>query len=249
MDQIASRDAAAHTLPHVWGTPEGYDGRLLAQRRAEHTGSMLHVARDDARLARLAEAIGFFGAGIEIVRVPAWDCLPYDRVSPNAAIVAERAAALARLAEPAAGPRIVLTTASAILQRVPPRSFFRNTSLDVEEGSALDTELLTEFLVGRGYNRAETVREPGEFAVRGGIVDIYPAGEGEPVRLDLFGDEVENIRRFDPATQRSGERLARGWRCTRWASWRWTSGRPRGFAPPGARRSARRRRMTASTRR
>ena len=213
MDQIApvaGKDgSAARSRPQVWGAPEGYDARLLARRRGEHAGAMLHIARDDARMARLAEALAFFGPAIEIVRFPAWDCLPYDRVSPNAAIVAERAAALARLAEPGDRPRIVLTTASAILQRVAPRSFFHNTSLDVEEGSALDTELLTEFLIGRGYNRAETVREPGEFAVRGGIVDIYPAGEGEPVRLDLFGDEVENIRRFDPSTQRSGDRLAR----------------------------------------
>ena len=103
----------------------------------------------------------------------------------------------------------MLTTANALLQRIPPRSAFRNASLDVAEGEALDTELLTEFLIARGYTRAETVREPGEFAVRGGIVDIYPAGEAEPVRLDLFGDEVENIRRFDPSTQRSGERLPR----------------------------------------
>ncbi len=113
------------------------------------------------------------------------------------------------MVQPATRPRIVLTTANAILQRVPPRSAFRDASLEIEEGSALDTELLTEFLIGRGYNRAETVREPGEFAVRGGIVDIYPAGEGEPVRLDLFGDEVENIRRFDPSTQRSTDRLPR----------------------------------------
>jgi transcription-repair coupling factor (superfamily II helicase) len=170
---------------------------------------MLHVARDDQRLDRLAAAIAFFAPDLEIVRFPAWDCLPYDRVSPNATIVAERAAALARLVQPADRSRIVLTTANAILQRVPPRAAFRNASLDVEEGSSLDTELLTEFLIGRGYNRAETVREPGEFAVRGGIVDIYPAGEGEPVRLDLFGDEVENIRRFDPATQRSTDRVPR----------------------------------------
>ena len=103
----------------------------------------------------------------------------------------------------------MLTTVNALLQRIPPRATFRNASLDVGEGEALDTELLTEFLVARGYTRAETVREPGEFAVRGGIVDIYPAGETEPVRLDLFGDEVENIRRFDPSTQRSSDRLAR----------------------------------------
>ena len=210
MDQITATDrgiAASGALVH--GAPEGYDARLLARRRDEHGGAMLHVARDDARLARLADALAFFAPAIEIVRLPAWDCLPYDRVSPNAAIVAERAAALARLLEPASGPRVVLTTVAAVLQRVPPRRVFRDASLDIAEGDSLDVSLITEFLVARGYARTDTVREPGEFAHRGGIVDIYPSGEAEPLRLDLFGDEIENIRRFDPTTQRSGDRLTR----------------------------------------
>ncbi len=210
MDQIAATESPAAVLgATVHGAPEGYDALLLARRRDEHRGSLLHVARDDARLAHLAEALGFFAPAIEIVRIPAWDCLPYDRVSPNAAIVAERAASLARLLEPADRPRIVLTTVAAILQRVPPRRVFRDASLAIVEGDSLDIALITEFLVARGYSRTDTVREPGEFAARGGIVDIYPAGEGEPIRLDLFGDEIENIRRFDPTTQRSGETIGR----------------------------------------
>ena len=217
MDQLAPPSSKAAAIPEhgtpIHGAPEGYDALLLARRRDEHEGAVLHVARDDARLARLAEALAFFAPAVEIVRFPAWDCLPYDRVSPNAAIVAERAAALARLVEPAAAgaprPRIVLTTVAAILQRVPPRTAFRDASLDIAAGDSLDVPLITEFLVGGGYGRVDTVREPGEFAARGGIVDIWPAGETEPVRLDLFGDEIENIRRFDPATQRSGDKLAR----------------------------------------
>ena len=96
---------------------------------------------------------------------------------------------------------------NALVQRVPPRSAFAGQSLSVRSGESLDVAFLVEVLVANGYNRTDTVMEPGEFATRGGIVDVFPSGEGEPVRLDLFGDEVENIRRFDPATQRSAGRL------------------------------------------
>src|SRR6201999_4400264 len=99
----------------VWGAPEGWDAFLLAQRRREHNGSVLHVTRDDARMARLAEALAFVMPEAEIVRFPAWDCLPYDRVSPNAALVSERIATLARLLEKPTGPRIVLTTVNALV--------------------------------------------------------------------------------------------------------------------------------------
>ena len=195
----------------VWGVPDGYDAVLLARRQTafggEHDGPLLHVARDDAGLARLADLLAFVRPQAEILRFPAWDCLPYDRVSPHPAIVSERVATLTRLLETATAPRIVLTTVNALVQRVPPRSTFAGQSLSVKTGESLDVAFLVEVLVANGYNRTDTVMEPGEFATRGGIVDIFPSGEGEPVRLDLFGDEVENIRRFDPATQRSSGRL------------------------------------------
>ncbi len=123
----AARPMSALT---VYGAPEGYDALLLAKRRREHAGAVLHVARDDARMARLAEALGFFAPEFEVLRFPAWDCLPYDRVSPNPEIVSERIATLARLLEPAERPRIVLTTVNALVQRVPPRAVFRGASLD-----------------------------------------------------------------------------------------------------------------------
>ena len=109
----------------VWGAPEGWDAFLLAQRRREHSGSILHVTRDDARMARLAEALAFVMPEAEILRFPAWDCLPYDRVSPNPALVSERIATLARMLEKPAGPRVVLTTVNALVQRVPPRTDVR----------------------------------------------------------------------------------------------------------------------------
>ena len=192
----------------VYGAPEGFDAVLLARRRAEHTGAVLHACRDDARMARLREALAFFAPHIEVLRAPAWDCLPYDRVSPNPEIVAERIATLARLLEPPSGPRIVLTTVNALVQRVPPRRMFEGATLDIRAGGRTDPEELIRFLDRNGYGRASTVMETGEYAVRGGIVDLFPSGAPDPVRLDMFGDTIETMKRFDPATQRSGEPVA-----------------------------------------
>ena len=193
----------------VFGAPEGWDAVLLARRAREHAGPLLHVCRDDVRSARLAESLAFFAPAAELLRFPAWDCLPYDRVSPNPELVSERIATLARLLEPPAGPRIVLTTVNALLQRVPPRHVFHGASLPLAEGGSVDPGRLVRFLDANGYGRAGTVMEPGEFAVRGGIVDVFPAGQPDPVRLDLFGDTIESIRAFDPASQLSGARLKR----------------------------------------
>ncbi|WP_428393110.1 transcription-repair coupling factor [Lichenicoccus sp.] len=190
----------------IWGAPEGFDALLLSRRLAEHDGPLLHVARDDAGLARIADLVGFFSPQTEVLRFPAWDCLPYDRASPNPAIVSERVATLTRLLEPALGRRLVVSTVNALVQRVPPRHAFAGASLRVAVGESLDGAFLIELLIANGYGRADTVMEPGEFATRGGIFDIYPAGESEPIRLDLFGDEVENIRGFDPTSQRSTTR-------------------------------------------
>jgi transcription-repair coupling factor (superfamily II helicase) len=197
-----------HAAP-VYGVPEGWDALLLARRRAEFTGPILHVARDDARMARLAEALAFFAPEIEVLRFPAWDCLPYDRVSPNPILVSERITTLARLAERTPQPRIVLTTVNALVQLVPPRSAFRDAAMVLAAGGDAPPDALARFLDANGYGRAGTVMEPGEYAIRGGIIDIFPAGEAEPVRLDLFGDTIESIRVFDPASQRSAGKRQR----------------------------------------
>jgi transcription-repair coupling factor (superfamily II helicase) len=125
--------------------------------------------------------------------------------------VAERVATLTRLLEPSKRPRIVLTTVNALVQRVPPAELFRGTSVHLKKGGRVAPEKLAGFLEASGYGRAATVMEPGEYAVRGGIVDLYPAGEPEPVRLDLFGDEIESLRRFSPETQRSGVEIKELW--------------------------------------
>jgi transcription-repair coupling factor (superfamily II helicase) len=190
----------------IGGAPEGFDGMVLATI-AHGSQGVLHVARDDSRMAAMAEALAFFAPDLEVMSLPAWDCLPYDRVSPNQAIAGARMEALCRLAaledEEAAGPRVVLTTVNAVLQRVPPRDEVKGAVFRAEVGGALDLEALAEFLAGNGYQRADTVIEPGEYAIRGGIVDVFAPGAVEPMRLDLFGDALEAIRLFDPFSQRT----------------------------------------------
>ena len=155
-DAMSTRDRVrgGRRCAKVWGAPEGWDAFLLAQRRREHSGSVLHVARDDARMARLAEALAFVMPEAEVLRFPAWDCLPYDRVSPNPALVSERVATLARLLEKPTGPRIVLTTVNALVQRVPPRSAFTGASMELTVNGQVKPEKLAGFLEANGYGRA-----------------------------------------------------------------------------------------------
>jgi transcription-repair coupling factor (superfamily II helicase) len=202
VNDVLSKTAAGRVL--IAGAPEGVDALVLAQRAL--AGTVLHVARDDARMAELAELAAFFAPGLEIVAFPAWDCLPYDRVSPNREISARRIDALTILAAGRKGAsRLVITTVNAILQRVPARDAFAGRVLEAKAGARLDQAELVAYLNANGYTRTDIVDEPGEFAVRGGILDLFPPGAEEPLRLDFFGDEIEAIRRFDPLTQRSGE--------------------------------------------
>jgi len=189
------------------GAPPGHDARVLASLAGDG-GPIIHISRDDAQMARMADCLGFFAPHLALSRFPSWDCLPYDRASPRNDLVSERLATLAALAD-GARPDILLTTANAFLQRVPPRAGLAGSRFSGKAGGAMDTEALLAFLERHGYQRAETVMEPGEYAVRGGLIDLFPAGEGSPLRIDLFGDEIDEIRRFDPINQRSTDRLER----------------------------------------
>ena len=191
----------------VGGVPEGFDALLIAALVGEG-GDVLVVARDDVGMARHAEALAFFASAVECLEFPAWDCLPYDRVSPKPELVNRRIDTLARLMDSngaGAGTegRVILTTVSAALQRVPPRQGFADASMVLEAGRALKLEDLDGFLQINGYARTDTVMEPGEYAKRGGIVDVFPTGAKHPLRLDFFGDELEGLRVFDAASQRT----------------------------------------------
>jgi transcription-repair coupling factor (superfamily II helicase) len=190
------------------GAPEGFDARLLAEIAARCSGKpVIHVALDDTRAAVMADALAFFAPDCEVVNFPAWDCLPYDRVSPHSDIVAQRIAALARLRQRFTGPCVVLTTVNAIVQKTLPPDILEQASLNAEIGGTLPVEKLRNFLAQNGYVNAGTVREAGEFAVRGGIVDLYPPGYDAPLRLDYFGDDIDSIRVFDPLTQTTTDKI------------------------------------------
>tara|TARA_R110000796_G_scaffold35454_5_gene91039 strand:- start:1303 stop:4767 length:3465 start_codon:yes stop_codon:yes gene_type:complete len=189
------------------GVPEGYDARALLDELIKTNTPVLHVARDDKRMAALQSALRFFAPSIPVVTFPGWDCLPYDRVSPNADISAQRMATLAGLVHGMPAQYILLTTINAATQRVPARSILRDAAFSARVGDRIDEAALRNFLVRMGFVQSPTVTEPGDYAVRGGIIDIFPPGDLGPVRLDLFGDTLDGARRFDPLTQRTTEKL------------------------------------------
>jgi transcription-repair coupling factor (superfamily II helicase) len=186
------------------GIPQGLDAMLLPQL-AQHLGSLplLHVCVDDQRLSTLAEQIAFFAPDLEVLRFPAWDCLPYDRVSPSADVLARRISTLTQLNKETVKPRLVLTTVNAALQRVVARGTIGKSSFTAAPGNRVNSDNLQAFLANNGFSRVGTVVDPGDFAVRGGIIDIFPPGAENPVRLDFFGDTLESIREFDTQSQRS----------------------------------------------
>lgn len=191
----------------VGGAPEGFDARLILKEIDRTGGPVLHIARDDKRLAAMQAALRFFAPQMPVITFPAWDCLPYDRVSPNADISATRMATLAGLVHGMPAQFVLLTTISAAMQRLPAREVLREAAFSARVGGRLDEAALRNFLVRMGFSQAPTVMEPGDYAIRGGIIDIYPPGDGGPVRLDLFGDVLDGARRFDAATQRTTEKL------------------------------------------
>ena len=188
------------------GAPEGFDARLLAAEAAKG-GPVVHVARDDKRLAAMRAALAVMAPGMAVLEFPAWDCLPYDRISPNPEIAARRMATLAALAQGMAGPFVLLTTLAAATQRLPARTTLAGSSFTARVGRRVDEAALRGFLSRMGFSPATTVAEPGDYALRGGIVDVWPPGPTGPVRLDFFGDVLDGARRFDPETQRTIEKL------------------------------------------
>lgn len=196
----------------IWGAPDGVTSLALLQIALAGT-SFIYVARDDVRMMAMGDSLQQLSPDLRLLEFPAWDCLPFDRLSPQGGLVGRRIETLAQLASDAGTrPNILLTTINAILQRVPLKTYFTDSSLviaagqatkDLTNGQTLGPAALADYLAGQAYLRTDTVRETGEFAVRGGILDVFPPGQTAPARLDFFGDDVETIRSFDPATQRS----------------------------------------------
>ncbi|MEF2072292.1 transcription-repair coupling factor [Consotaella aegiceratis] len=191
------------TIGHV---ADGYDAFLLAEiarRRGE--APIVFVMRDGARMGELEDALRFVAPELPVLGLPGWDCLPYDRVGPSSEAAARRLSAMAAIGALRQNPHraIILTTANALLQKMPPLEVLQAESISARAGNRLAMDAIIAVLTRGGFERVATVRERGEYAVRGGILDLFAPGEEEPVRLDFFGDTLETIRSFDPQSQRT----------------------------------------------
>ncbi len=191
----------------VGGAPEGFDAQLVLSEIARSDAPVCHVARDDKRMEAMRAALAFFAPDVPVFVFPGWDCLPYDRVSPNPDIAAARVATLAALVHQMPQKFVLLTTLNAATQRVPARDVLREAAFTARVDHRIDENALRNFLVRMGFSQSPTVMEPGDYAIRGGIIDIFPPGDAGPVRLDLFGDVLDGARRFDTVTQRTTEKL------------------------------------------
>ncbi len=185
------------------GVPEGLDAYFLVKKFHDDGGPLIHIARDDTRALALKTAITFFDPNIAFLEFPAWDCVPYDLVSPNKEISCLRMSALTTLALEKAKTHIIITTVNAICQRVPPKDFIESASFVLEVGKSFNRDHLICHLVSMGYVNSSTVTAKGEFAVRGGIIDIFSPNTKFPTRLDFFGDSLDRAKHFDIDTQLS----------------------------------------------
>ncbi len=193
----------------VEGAPDGVDAPSIAEAARLKGGVTMYVARDEGTAQVFEAAARFFAPNLETLRLPAWDNPPYDRISPAGSIAAQRCAALAQLArrKPGDPTLLVVTTAAAVAQRVPPRARLSAAVFSARASQHIGMQSLETYLETNGYARASVVRAPGDYAVRGGLIDVFPPAAAEPLRFDFFGDVLESIRAFDPETQRTQRNL------------------------------------------
>ncbi|WP_320196841.1 transcription-repair coupling factor [Agrobacterium rosae] len=196
--------ASADTPLTIGNVPTGTEAFLLADLARQGT-PVAYVLSDGQRVADLEQMLSFVAPDIPVLSLPAWDCLPYDRVSPSAHVSARRLATLSDLIhhQKKPHPAIVLVTVNAMLQKMAPRDVIESLAFSAKPGNQIRMEDIAARLERNGFDRVATVREVGEFALRGGILDVFVPGTEEPVRLDFFGDTLESIRTFDPASQRT----------------------------------------------
>ena len=193
------------------GVPTGFLPWLAADlARATHgsgkNGRAVVIAADEAAMRALAETVPLFAAEVEVLTLPSWDCLAYDRASPSLRVMAERLATLNALQANSDKPRLLIATASAVTQRMLTPFRIRQLTRRIAAGERIEREALVGQLNALGYQRVDTVAEHGEYAVRGSLIDVFPAGEEIALRLDFFGDEIDSLRRFDPTDQRSTDK-------------------------------------------
>ncbi len=176
------------------GAPAGFLPWLMTDLARAANGRAVFIASDEVSMRAMADAATWFAPEIEVLTFPAWDCLPYDRASPSLRVTSERLATLAALQRRSDKSQLILTTANAASQRVLTPFRIRQLTAHLASGARIDRDRLAELLQANGYVRADTVADAGEFAVRGGLVDLYPSGLSHALRLDFFGDEIESVR-------------------------------------------------------
>ncbi len=197
------------------GVPDGMQAMVVAdvaedvrKRNPDSPVAAVFVARDGGRMQKLAAVLEQMLPGHPVLIFPAWDCLPYDRVSPSMVTVTARMATLARLCSADMKGAIIVTAANALVQRILPRNQVAEMVFHARPGQVVDSEKLVAWAGMNGYLRVPTVREAGEFSVRGGLIDLFPPGSKRPLRFDFFGSVLETIRSFDAQSQRTRANLS-----------------------------------------
>lgn len=184
------------------GNLQGSSTALLLKEIVQQQSRLfIVIARNNQHLGQLESELEFYG--IKPTIFPDWEILPYDRLSPHQDIVSERLAILSNM--PKTG--VLLLSASTLAQRVAPTSWILGEHFDIHVGQKFDLEQQKKKLIQAGYHLVDTVYDPGEFAVRGSIMDIYASGQEAPIRIDLFDDEIESLKFFDAETQRTTQSL------------------------------------------
>ena len=189
------------TLPRPIGSADALLLARHAQALAARKQMVAIVSAEPADTQRLEDELKFFAPGLRVAVFPDWETLPYDSFSPHQDLISERLATLWRIRQREVD--VVLLPASTALGRLAPPSFLAAYTFHFKQKQRLDEAALKGQLTLAGYSHVSQVVSPGEYAVRGGLIDLYPMGSPVPYRVDLFGDEVDSIRTFDPDSQRS----------------------------------------------
>ncbi|MGO4501591.1 MULTISPECIES: transcription-repair coupling factor [unclassified Dyella] len=189
-----------------WTSPHGSSRALLVAEAARtHQGLLVAVTRDTQRASALEDELRVFAGNLPVLHFPDWETLPYDVFSPHPDIVSQRIATLYQL--PTVQRGVLVVPIATLMQRIAPRSHITGAGLVMKKSQKLDLAAEQRRLEAAGYRNVPQVAEPGDFAVRGALIDIFPMGSAQPYRIELFDDEVESIRSFDPETQRSQQQV------------------------------------------
>ncbi|MBL4835005.1 MAG: transcription-repair coupling factor, partial [Pseudomonas sp.] len=205
---LATADALAGKGKTAWGNLLGAARALaIAEGALLHPGLSLVITTDTAMADQLERELRFFAPQLPVLSFPDWETLPYDRFSPHQDIISQRLKTLYQL--PSVTQGILVVPMTTLLHRIAPRSFLGGSVLMLELGQQLDMDKMRLDLDAAGYRCVDTVYEHGDYAVRGALLDLYPMGSRLPLRIDLFDDEIETLRTFDPETQRSIDKVDR----------------------------------------